>query len=54
MEQYQWVLGKDPKVAAEMLKGYQEIADKMNELNNKKQPVTNDAKKDLAQAKSVS
>jgi len=54
MEQYQWVLGKDPKVAAEMLKGYQEMADKMNELKNKKQPVTDDAKKDIAQAKSVS
>ena len=54
MEQYHWVLGKDPKIAAEMLKGYQEIADKMNELQNKKQPVKNQPEKDLAQRKSLS
>ncbi|HET6862454.1 MAG TPA: hypothetical protein VFH91_05385, partial [Pyrinomonadaceae bacterium] len=54
MEQYHWVLGKDPKIAAEMLKGYQEIADKMNEVQNKKQPVKNGPKKDFAQQKSLS
>jgi tetratricopeptide (TPR) repeat protein len=54
MEQYHWVLGKDPKIAAEMLKGYQEIADRMNEVQNKKQPVKNEPKKDFAQQKSLS
>ena len=37
MEQYHWVLGKDPQIAAEMLRGYKELGEKMNELQMKRQ-----------------
>ena len=53
MEQYHWVLGKDPKIAAEMLKGYQEIADTMNDLQNKKQTPKGEPKKDVARQTSL-
>jgi len=49
MEQYHWVLGKDPKIAAEMLKGYKEIAERKNELGNKKQALQNEPNKSPAQ-----
>jgi len=54
MEQYHWVLGRDQKIAAEMLQGYKEIAEMKNQMENKKQPPPpNEAKKTPAQKDSL-
>jgi tetratricopeptide (TPR) repeat protein len=45
MEQYHWVLGKDPKIAAEMLRGYKEIAETKNQMENKRQSLQNEQNK---------